>query len=176
MIPTFSFAQSLRVIGQELERLGIEIFEVERGSENYVVRMKRNISTESLLKRFAKIIRGSSGSTEEVLSAGQAPEPIAFTSSDINWLDSYARSRRGGATHIMPDAQKISLGLRVIGDYLDRKRARSFAIWWSSASLISINYRTSENDNKCERLTADNLYDLGVHMYMRRSNRSARRP
>ena len=65
----------------------------------------------------------------------------------------------------MPDPYKLSTLLRVLGDYLDRKGADQFAIEFDSASL------TVKYDQKSENLRIDTLYDLGVHMYLRRSNR-----
>jgi hypothetical protein len=172
-----SNSQCLRVIGQELERLGVESFEAEKRGEEYIVRMEHREPAEKkfsgirFLQRITKIIRGSADPAKEISGPGEVAEPLRFSSSDINWLDSYGRSRRGAAAPVMPDVQKISLGLRVIGDYLDRKRASTFAIWWSNPSVISVNYKTSENDLKRENFSAQNLYDLGVHMYLRRSNR-----
>ena len=65
----------------------------------------------------------------------------------------------------MPDTKNLSLGLRVLGDYLDGKEARDFAVSWST-HLVTVSY-----DHKQESFTLENLYDCGVNMYLRRSNR-----
>jgi len=65
----------------------------------------------------------------------------------------------------MPDARNLSLVLRVVGDYLDRKGIGDFAILWSTDS-VKVSY-----GKKVESFTIQDLYDLGVRMYLRRSNR-----
>jgi hypothetical protein len=52
--------------------------------------------------------------------------------------------------------------LRVLGGYLDRKRAAEFAIRWSKHSAM-VSYGQHE-----EYFTAENLYDLGISMYLKR--------
>ena len=65
----------------------------------------------------------------------------------------------------MPDARNLSLTLRVLGDYLDRRVAGDFAISWSTNSV------RASYGQKVESFTLENLYDLGVRMYLKRSSR-----
>ncbi len=162
--PTLSYAQSLRVIGQALEALSIDTFELEKRGEEYIVRVERSKSAgklsweESFLKSIAEKIWGSDDSAKEIAN------PARFASSDVDRLEAEGRSKRGKPT-AMPDTKNLSLGLRVLGDYLDGKEARDFAISWST-HLVTVSY-----DHKQESFTPQNLYDRGVNMYLRRSNR-----
>ena len=71
----------------------------------------------------------------------------------------------------MPDAHKLTQILRVVGYYLDRKEARAFTILLSSHSLI-VSYETIGAHRQRESFTVENLYDLAVHMYLRRWKRA----
>lgn len=161
---TLSLAQSLRVIGQALEPLQIDRFELEKSSDEYVVWMNRNDSAnkpargKGFVDRLVKKVWGSD-------SAGAMPNLVKFPSSEVQRLDNEGRSRRRRLS-AMPDAHSLSLGLRALGGYLDREGAADFAISWSAQS-ITVSYK-----QKQETFTLANLYDLGVHMYLKRSSRS----
>jgi len=160
-------AQSLRVIGQQLAGLGIDSFELEKRADEYIVRPHRGESTgNSRAKAFLNSI--SQNIREAADSTGQNPSPMRLQPGQILQADNENRSRRLQPTE-MPDPHKLSTLLRVLGDYLDRKGADEFAIAYESASL------TVRYGQKSESLRVDDLYDLGVHMYLRRSNRSAAR-
>ena len=171
-----SYAQSLRVMGQALEALRIDSFELEKRGDEYVVRMDPSESAGKLswdtnfLKTLAEKIWGPGDFEQRDLNPGGPTEPLVYKSSDIDRLDSEGRSGRGSQDS-MPDARNLSLALRVLGDYLDQKGAQDFAIPWSIHS-VRVKYVTIHSIGlKEEDFTVQNLYDRGVHMYMRRSNR-----
>lgn len=156
-------AQSLRVIGQQLAGLGFNSFEVEKTGDDYVLRGHRGEAigksrTDAFPNSVSQESRGSAESTT------QNPNPIHLRPAQILQADNENRSQRNQPT-AMPDPYKLSTLLRVLGDYLDRKGADQFAIEFDSAAL------TVKYDQKSENLRIDTLYDLGVHMYLRRSNR-----
>ncbi len=107
--PTLSYAQSLRVIGQALEALSIDTFELEKRGEEYIVRVERSQSAgklsweESFLKSIAEKIWGSDDSAKEIAN------PARFASSDVDRLEAEGRSKRGKPT-VMPDTKNLSLG------------------------------------------------------------------
>lgn len=160
-------AQSLRVIGQQLAGLGFNSFEVEKTGDDYVLRGNRGeVIGKSRTDAFPNSVsQGSRGSAESTV---QNPNPIHLRSAQILQTDNENRSQRHQPT-AMPDPYKLSTLLRVLGDYLDRKGADQFAIEFDSAAL------TVKYDQKSENLRIDTLYDLGVHMYLRRSNRRRER-
>lgn len=156
-----SFAQSLRVIGQDLEGLGVKAFELGKVADDYVVDMdchgpERKLRDKSLLTRITKKIHG--------VNDPPVPNPLRFTTEQIVWADIERGSHRGQSGGV-PDAGKLSLVLRVLGNFLDEREASEFTICWSSDGA-RVSY-----DRKVESFTNDNLYDLGVRMYLRRSNR-----
>ena len=88
----------------------------------------------------------------------------SLTDRAILWLDVEKRLKRS-EPNAMPDTRNLSLTLRVVGDYLDRKAVGDFAVLWSTDS-VKVSY-----GKKVESFTREELYDLGVRMYLRRSSR-----
>jgi len=162
-VETLTNAQSLRVIGQQLASLGIDSFEVEKIGDEFVVQTHGSEAiNKSLSAAFLKIPSGEAGKSPDPITRG--PNSIHLSPNQILQADSEYTLRRHQPT-AMPDPYKLSTLLRVLGDYLDRRGADEFAIAYDSASL------TVRYGEKSESLRVDILYDLGVHMYLRRSNR-----
>jgi len=155
-----SISQSLRVIGQDLEGLGVKAFELDKQSDEYVVQVDCNgtggrLQGQNLLKRITEKFHGIDS---------QISNPLRFTTAQIVWSDIERAVHRGDSSR-MPDPGKLSLVLRVLGNFLDEKNAADFAISWSGDGA-QVNYA-----RKVESFTIDNLYDLGVRMYLKRSGR-----
>jgi len=158
-----SNAQSLRVIGQQLAGLGINSFQLDKRGDEYIVRRDRSESTGNARKKtFLKSVFKNTPRAPD--SARQIPIPLCFSTSQIIWSDTENQLRRGQPT-AMPDVHDLSTLLRVLGDYLDRKAADDFTILCDMV-LLTVSY-----GQKNESFRIDNLYDLGVRMYLRRSNR-----
>jgi hypothetical protein len=159
-----SYAQSLRAIGQALERLRIDTFALQKKDERYIVRNWE----PSFLKNITLKVWGTVGSDQLPFTAQESKDTLVYSSSDTKRLKAHGRSRRGSK-----DNQKtynVSLGLRLVGDYLDKKRAVAFGIWWSIES-VRVRYETPVGGSQETIFTVQNLQDLGVGMYLRRSSR-----
>lgn len=161
---TESYAQSLRVIGQALETLRINTFTLETDGNKYVV---RDWETS-----FLKSVGDEVWRTEDF---GQMPSPqeksenfLIYTNSDTERLEKQGRSRRGSNDNL--DTYTISSGLRLVGDYLDQKGAVTFNIQWSIES-VRVRFEAASGDPKETSFTTQNLKDLAVVMYLRRSRR-----
>jgi hypothetical protein len=158
-----SYAQSLRVVGQDLEALGVDSFELAKWGDDYIVWPKRTevprklSADKGFLSKVRQKILGHDDSDKEI------PTRLYFTPAEIAWADTQRRAER--KIDSPSDRRDLSFVLRVLGDYLDRKNAGQFSISWSKNSLV-ISY-----DQKQESFTSENLYDLGIRMYLRRSTR-----
>jgi hypothetical protein len=167
MTQPVSHSQSLRAIGQSLELLGIQNFDIRKSGDSYVVdpgwgKLPRKLprqepAAKSFLKSIVKIVWGD---PDEPIG------PVAYSISDVNRLDLEGRSRRGRVPS-MPDTHKLSQVLRVVGDYLDKKNTDDFIVSRFD-QLVTVNYDVRQGVQGRERFTIDNLYDLAVHMYRRR--------
>jgi hypothetical protein len=171
MIPAnFSYSQSLRVIGQTLEVLRIDTFTLEKMGEKYIVRNWE----PSFLKSITEKVWGFGDSDKMRLSPQGPTESLIYTSSDTNRLEALGQSRRGSDSG--QERHNLSLALRVVGDYLDRHRAVAFDISWARQS-VTVKYQSPADGHKDANFTVQNLNDLGVGMYLRRSSRRpANRP
>lgn len=166
-VETLTNAQSLRVIGQQLAGLGIDCFEVEKSGDDFVVQLRHGEATGQSPTN-ATPANPHRELRKAADSATHSPSSIHLGPDQILQADSENSLQRHQPAE-MPDPYKLSTLLRVLGDYLDRKGAEEFAIEYDSTSL------TVKYGQKSESLRVDILYDLGVHMYLRRSNRSAAR-
>ena len=164
-----SYAQSLRAIGQALERLRINAFALQKNGENYIVSKWE----PSFLKNISAKVWGTGGRDQTPLTAQECRNSLVYSSSDTKRLQTYGRSRRG--SNVNQNTYNVSLGLRVVGDYLDKKRAVAFDIWWSIES-VRVRYETPAGGSKETTFTVQNLQDLGVGMYLRRSSRHLIQP
>lgn len=169
-----SYSRPLRAIGQALEVLRIDAFDLRTEGDDYVVHSKskrpsRGNSSRNFLQNLVEKVWGPA--EDELKSAGSPPEveTLRYTPSDIAWLEREGQLRRG-EPNAMPDTQRTSQVLRVIGDYLDHKHARGFRISWSVPS-VAISYQTRDGNRQRDNIQLDTLYDLGVRMYLRRSSR-----
>jgi hypothetical protein len=158
MAESLSYAQSLRVVGQDLDALGIHSFDLAKWDADYIVWPKRaEPAKPGVLSKITHMILGDDQSVREV------PNRLYFAASKITVVDAQRRSNR--RLDSPSDRRDISFVLRVLGDYLDRKNVGHFTIAWDKDSTV-ITYGQEQ-----ETFTSENLYDFGIRMYLRRSNR-----
>src|SRR5262245_9684177 len=156
-----SYAQSLRVVGQVLDTLGVDSFHLEKRIDDFIVRPERTEVTrkrpveKGFLSRITQKILAEDDSDKEL------PSRLYFTPSEIVSADTQRRLNRK-ISDSPSDRRDLSFVLRVLGNYLDRKRAADFGIRWSKHSAL-VSYGQHE-----EYFTAENLYDLGISMYLKR--------
>ena len=168
-----SYAQSLRAIGESLERQGISTFDLEKRGENYSLQVIASQTTTggSFLKKIVQLLGRADNSAREPSDSTVSSRTLSYTPSDISRLVTEQQSRDDGL-NVMPDVRKLAQVLRVLGDYLDRKEAVAFTVSVSGHSL-SVAYETGHGVQQ-ESLTIENLYDRAVQMYLRRSKRLER--
>lgn len=160
---TLTYAQSLRAIGRALEMLRIDTFTLEKTGEKYIVRNWE----PSFLKSITEEVWGARDSDDLLLSPGKPGESLIYTSADTNRLDALGRSKRGSDSG--RKSRNLSLSLRVVGDYLDRRRVVAFDISWAKHT-VKVKYQTLADRHEEANFTVQDLVNLGMSMYLRRSN------
>jgi hypothetical protein len=164
MAELLSYAESLRVVGQDLDALGVDSFRLAKSGDHYIVWPEGSEFTTKLSGKkgfLAKITQKILGEDD---SDKKLPRSMYFTSAEIVSSDTQRRLQRKISDN-PSDRRDLSFGLRVLGNYLDRKRAADFAIRWSKHSAM-VSYGQKE-----EYFTIENLYDLGISMYLNRRDR-----
>ena len=157
-----SNAEALRVIGQDLSALGIDVFNLGKRNDEYTLWAeegrsdKQPIQQKTLFKTTARtiLIRDD--------SAGGISKPLHFSSSEIHAAH-VAQEKRRKTSDGVTDRHDLSSLLRVLGYHLDKKAADDFIIFWSR-NWVKVVY-----DNKEENFTLLNLSEVAANMHLRRS-------
>ncbi|MGH7798311.1 MAG: hypothetical protein ACREQ2_25895 [Candidatus Binatia bacterium] len=179
------YTQPLRAIGQALEVLNIQSFEMEPVGEAFIIRA----SVPGASKRRT----ARSGAAElqaiqdEISNPNDAADPphkqsgsgvltqidLRYSLREIDLLEKEGRSHRGD--FVKPaDASSLSQVLRCIGGYLQQKCARLLKVTRALDS-VSVEYETSLGSKMKETFAVRDLYDLWVRMYLQRQGRTSDR-
>ena len=167
-------AKFLRALGQCLETLHVDSFQVEKSGDTYNVR-----GDELTPEVRSKLRRGMvSRMWASLESAGPQSQPdqdkdgVAYRALDLSWIDSRGRRRRrADAKARIWAATKPSQLLRTVGNFLDRVEASDFRITVAAQELI-LEYVRPGAPPEQRRFGVDELRQLGLHMKFRRSRRS----
>src|SRR5215510_11120250 len=160
------YSQSLRVIGQSLDRVRPGGFQLTREGDSFMVRT--NADGSSTKNNFAKSILKKLWRSSP---AGERESSLRFDPQEVSRLETREKTKRGESSSV-PDSQTIAQALRVVGDYLDHKQPRSFTLDWTPGS-VSVRYEAKNGRTDEETFNVSDLYDLAVHMYLHRSGRGA---
>lgn len=174
------YAQSLRSIGQALESLRVDDFDLEVDGESFLVRCSipwpKDAVTEqpdqaSLLRHVWGVMPRET--TFElnlrVTSRFKATDiDLHYTSKDVDRLDEEGKAKRSDhPVEIRPPS--LSQFLRTIGAYVSQKPARLLKISRRNDS-VSIQYESLSGEKNDESLSVDDLYDLCSWMSMKRAD------
>ena len=181
MAEMMGYAQPLRAIGQALEVLNIQDFEIETAGEDYFVRghMPRANNKfigdpaggEKLNAIWGTLpVQDDLGETGERASDMLPRIELCYTARDVERLEEEGRSHRG-RSRAAADAASVSQVLRCIGAYLNQKRARLCKITRDVDHLM-VEYDSSIGSRRKEAFAPNDLYDLWVRMYLQRSTRA----
>ena len=181
MTGTIGYAQPFRAIGQALETLNVQIFELEPTGEDFLIRghlLKADAAPNALSPASFNTVWGNPPplASEKRREQNEATVPLLssielqYTSKDIERLEQEGRANRTDPNRI-PEHSSLSQVLRCIGAYLVQKRARLIKLWRDSDS-VSLEYQTSVGSMLTDKLVVGELYDLWVRMYMQRAKRS----
>jgi hypothetical protein len=177
------YAQSLRAIGQALEVIHVQDFDMEIAGGNFFIRASPPAAERELLagQCSADQLRaiwgkmpphsGESGVNREKEDPSMPSRiELCYTSGDIERLEEAGHARRENS-HSVADAWSLSHVLRSIGGYLNQKNARPFKIS-REIDRLAVEYETSAGDMIKETLAVSELYEIWVSMYRQRAERA----
>ena len=174
-----TYARALRAIGDALESLHLEAFDLESKDDSYLVRSERKLSSSDKTPTQSTLRAGLRAAWWQLL--GQpAAQPrsesieIRYGAEDIEQLDSKGRSKRT-QTKGMSDTSRLSQVLRLVGAYLDLKGACLLGLSVREQQ-ISVRYKTTLGLSRVEEYRVASLYDFSVNMYLQRAYRKSNRP
>ena len=173
-----NYSRILRVIGQKLEPLRPEKYEVVCYGNCYLVRCRVKEDSQGK-KEEEKKVRGLAA----FLRLWREPEnpttrenPNESTSMNVEFLYSLEELSRQDEErkeprrdpNAMPDPYSLSNTLRTVGEFLDRKPDSKLLFASSHGQEIVILYETKDGVRNLEEYPISTLYDLAVKKYVTR--------
>jgi hypothetical protein len=169
----------LRAIGQGLEALSVEGFELEATNEILVVQgaatQKEPEPNAGKLSAFKKafldichITKKSATSENPAGESGASSRllRLEFTQKDIDKLERDGQALRSD-WEVRPLAHSLPQLLRTIGWYVDDKEGQLKKVSKVGESL-TVSYLGSMGTERTETFTLQQLFDMWVHLYKRR--------
>ncbi|HSK31731.1 MAG TPA: hypothetical protein VLA17_17350 [Candidatus Limnocylindria bacterium] len=179
-----NYARHLRVIGQDLENIQLDNFNLECAGDSYLVWVKSDESHDTGLpllrvgkSRLQKLWRikllSRTMAREESYADAHArsAKRLRYSAEELERMEREQcarRRRQSGAA----DGHTLSQLLRTVGDLVSRRSERLLGISWQPLS-ISIVVETPQGRKEIDVFRPDNLYDLWVRMYLRRDQRAS---
>jgi hypothetical protein len=177
------YARHLRVIGQDLEGLRLEAFNLECTGDIYLIWSRpggtgledsplSRLSKNRLQKLWKNRSRTRSYGQEELatLPSSARAKRYRYSLSDIDRMEHESKSRRYHKPGVT-DGHSLSQLLRTVGAIVRQKHERLLGISWQDFS-ISVVVETPQGRREIDVFRPDNLYDLWVRMYLRRDHRA----
>lgn len=152
-----SYDKDLRCIGQALEEKDVHVFELKRLGERYIVQGGPfgGSLAQSKLHKFRLGFRSGPGAGSLILGR-----------SEIEELARKGRAQRFRPGR-MPEFSRLSNTLRIVGAYLQTKRAQLIELKVRPFS-ISLSYRDADGELQTEERTIRSFYSLFLDLYGRR--------
>jgi hypothetical protein len=166
------YSKNLRAIGQSLETLRVEEFDLEKDGDAYVVRSRSLTPTSQWILRNT-LIEGvwDSAAEEKSTRSTGGNGWLRYDPLDISRLDVQGRKRRKSQAFAeMRGANKLSQLLRTLGEHLDRTEATVFNISWGS-DAVSVDYATSDGNRERRSFSIEKLQQLSLHSRFGRLSR-----
>jgi hypothetical protein len=167
---TPNYARELRAVGQELEKRGFTKFNLKCSGDAYFVWSTEDCSriganSAAIHATRARDANPPQADTKVLLDriAG-----VLFNATDVKRLElaGIAERRQKIAAS---NGRRLSHLLRTVGEQVYRRNQRLLALAWQDGQ-ISVVIENPRGRREINVLRTDNLYDLWVRMYLRRSH------
>jgi hypothetical protein len=156
-----AYDRQLRTIGQSLEAQRIQLFELTRQGERYIVKGEPEKETSLLatLRQWQKRVRSEGINTS-----------LTFTSPDLEQLDHQGRANRARSNQL-PDFHRLPNTLRAVGAYLGLIGAELIELHKKELSLTILS-RNQAGHPKLEERSVASFYDLFVRLHSKRGEKA----
>ena len=178
--PAICYEHILRAIGQGLESLSLEAFDLEVANGTFLIQgtPTRKGSEKGTIaklngfkKAFLSICQTAKKSALHASPAERAPGPsrllqLQFTQADIDKLERDGQALRSDWER-SPLSHSLPQVLRTVGWYVDHKKGQLQKISRIGETL-NVCYIESRGTQKIETLPLLQIYDMWVHLYKQR--------
>jgi len=148
-------AQTLRAIGQTLERLTIDTFKLHYGDYSMVIR---------------ELAKGAQRQFRDPRIVRPRLRDLHYSFQEIESLDRQGRGHRLNPEGL-PDSNSLTNVLRTAGNLVDLKSGQLVAVTRSDDRCLKIRYETMRGGIQGEILDASDLHFLFVSFYLKRADR-----
>src|SRR5262245_40243424 len=168
---TLGYAQPLRAIGQALEILNIQTFEMEPAVDGFFVRgtvplASRELFNDLVTPEKLRLVWGdlppgtgnSTASANASQSGNSSWVELLYTEKDVERLEEEGRARRVDDRRTA-DPSTLSQVLRCLGAYLNQKCARLLKVSREAETML-LEYETSLGTTMRETLSTADVYDI----------------
>jgi hypothetical protein len=174
-----NYSKILRVIGQALEPLRPETYEVVCYGNYYLVRCRVKENSQDKKQQAEKKVRGLAAflrlwREEENPSIRQDPNQstsmnveFLYTVEELNRQDEKRKEPRRDLS-AMPDPYSLSNTLRAVGEFLDHKPDAKLLFASNRGEQVVILYETKRGVRNLEEYPISTLYDLSIKRYVKR--------
>jgi len=158
-----SYDRQLRSIGQSLEAQRIQVFELTRQGDGYMVRGEPEKETSLLatLRNWQKRLRREGLTTS-----------LTYPVQDIEELDLQGSSNRR-KNHRLPDFHSLPNTLRTVGAYLETQNAALLELQTKQLSITLLS-RNKAGYPELEERSLGSFYELFVKLHGQRNNSAGR--
>lgn len=170
-----NYAQILRTIGQMLEALEIQSFELRIEAGDFMVssdepRQRRKSPRASSLRVFWQRLCGKKTGSKFSNKPSSGVLELHYTAADITRADSEGRSKREAAVRA-PEPHSLSQILRAVGGFVDQQGGQLLTVRKQNQT-VDFEYKSRLKTNVCKQYTVAGLYDYWVKMYLKRGDRA----
>jgi hypothetical protein len=169
-----SRGQELRAVGQGLDSLDVEDFDLTADVEGYFALAMRRVSTRTPKTAVRKVLRIAwqkvSGHNRQI-DAGPDVLRVVFTPEGILRLQRMGRQRRKPQSIGLPDLTRLAQILRIVGERLDELSGRLVKLS-KRGEKITIEYSSAANRRRTEDWKLSELAELWLDLCQRRRERS----
>jgi hypothetical protein len=178
--PPICYEHILRAIGQGLESLSLEAFDLEVAGDTFSIRgIPTRQESEKLpvtkmkafKKTFLDICNTSKKPRRTATPTEKIPGPsrllrLDFTQADIDKLERKGQALRSDWER-SPLSHSLAQILRTVGWYVDHKKGQIHKIS-RSGETVTVSYTGLLGKQRLETLTLVEIYDMWVHLYKQR--------
>ncbi|MGH7832526.1 MAG: hypothetical protein ACREQK_02685 [Candidatus Binatia bacterium] len=172
-------SQALRSIGQALEEIHLDSFEIVTEGRELVIRAKaaalkksaRSEDREMGLGHLWRLLRNRYLAQQRSSRHTKGPLEMRYGREELVHLDRNRKSRFS-TDPAKPDVYNLPEMLRLVGAYLDMKKAQLLRLSKREQQL-TIKYRTERGEIKTENHDVASFYDLSVHLYLKRKKHAS---
>jgi hypothetical protein len=184
MQPAICYEHILRAIGQGLESLSLEAFDLEVAEDTFSIRgiptrKESEKSPVTKLNAFKKAFLDicNNAKTPSETPAVNVPNSsrllrLQFTQADIDKLERDGQALRSDWER-SPLSHSLPQVLRTVGWYVDHKKGQLHKIS-RTGDTLSVSYTGLLGTQKMETLTLVEIYDMWVHLYKQRKGNFTR--